>query len=242
MDDNQKPSKKELKQLRRLEGLEKEKQEKKNSLVKWLLIGISSFLFLGVFIFVIIQNKQNSDTKQVSVEVSQNDWIRGDKNAKVTLIEFSDFECPACKAYTPYTEQLINDYKGKVRLVYKEFPLTSIHKNALPAAKAAEAAGAQNKFWQMHDLLFDKQDEWAGVLPPIELFKKYAASLSLDLDKFQKDMNSSQVSEKIIRDMNEGNKIGLTGTPTFVLEGKMIQLPGNYEELKQIVEQEVSKK
>lgn len=239
MDENQKPTKKELRQQRRLENLARENSESKNNLFKWVIIGVSSILFLGLFIFIIIQNKQ-TPSKPASIEISTNDWIRGDKNAKVTLVEFSDFECPACKAYEPFSEKVVNDYQGKVRLVYKEYPLQQ-HSNAFTAASAAEAAGLQGKFWQMHDILFEKQDEWASLNDPTATFKKYASSLKLNLDKFQKDMNSQAVKDKINKDMDEGNNIGLQGTPTFVLDGQILQLPGNYDDFKKIVGDEVNK-
>ena len=158
------------------------------------------------------------------------------------LIEYSDFECPACKTYYTIVKQLNSDFAGKVTFIYRDFPLVSIHANAARAAEAAEAADLQGKFWEMHNKLFDGQDTWAAAKDPNPIFQQYAKDLGLNLDKFNSDINSSAMSDKIKAEENEGNSIPISGTPTFFLNGQQVSNPGDYENFKSILEKAVSAK
>jgi protein-disulfide isomerase len=137
----------------------------------------------------------------------------GPDNAKVTVVEFSDFQCPACKEAEPTVEQVRQKYQDQVRFVYREFPLPA-HEFALPAAQAAEAAGLQGKFWEMHDKLFQ-------ISPDLSRDKliEAAKSLSLDVNKFTTDLDSDQVRQTVLNDQADGNKVGLEATPTFFING-----------------------
>lgn len=234
MDEQRRLTKKELKLQRKLERLEKAKDQGNTNLFKWTAIIFSALIFIGLFSFIVIQSKQTPAVSEV--KVSSQDWVRGDKNAKNTLVEFSDFECPACKAYEPFTETLLRDYNGKLKLVYKEYPLPS-HQNGMAATTAAEAAGRQGKFWEMHDLLFSRQDEWTAQPDPTPLFKQYAQTLKLDVTKFEQDLKSDQIKAKIEADQNEGTNLGVNATPTFFINGKQIQNVSNYGDLRKEVEQ-----
>ena len=164
-----------------------------------------------------------------------NDWVKGAplKDAKVVLTEYSDFQCPACKAYYPYVKQLSQEFKN-LAIVYRNFPLSQ-HANAWPAAQAAHAAGKQGKFWEMHNMLFDNQDTWAKSASPELIFDAYAKTLGLDMAKFQADFNSSETKTKIQTDYTSGvNEID--GTPTFFLNNQKIQNPQNYDEFRSIIE------
>src|SRR5262245_15193668 len=134
---------------------------------------------------------------------------RGPDSAKVTVVEFSDYQCPFCGQAEGLVKQVLETYPKDVRLVYKQFPLTSIHPNAMPAAKAALAAGRQGKFVEMHSLIFENQRQ----LSP-EKFTEFAAKLSLDVTQFQKDMESPEILAQINREMQEGKAADGTGTPT----------------------------
>lgn len=242
MVEDKKLTKKELKALKRLENLELEKEQQRQSFIKKIVIATVTIIFFGFFVFLLTSAKQQNPSSQpVNIQISKNDWIRGNPNAKVTIIEFSDFQCPACRAYEPWIENLLRDYPKDVRLVYKYFPLSQ-HKNGIPAVQAAEAAGMQGKFWGMHDLLFAKQDDWAESDNPLDLFKQYAKSLNLDVDKFQKDYNSKGIQTKIQQDQNEGITIGLEATPTFVINGKIISNPASYDDFKALIAKELENK
>ncbi len=236
--ENRIPTKKELKQLRKLERLDRDKAGARQNTVKWIVIGVASLLFLAFFTFLVVVSKESSK-QATTVKLSSQGWVRGEKTAKVTLTEFSDLQCPACKAYEPIVEQAMKDLNGKLKLVYKHFPLPA-HKNGLAAAKAAEAAGVQGKFWEMHDLLFQKQEEW-GVLDAgsvSDKFVAYAAGLKLDQDKFKSDLNDSSLEAKIKAEQSEGIDLGVNSTPTFYINNQLVQsAPQSYPEFKKLIDQ-----
>lgn len=160
-------------------------------------------------------------------------------SAKVNIVEFSDFECPACAAAEPVVKQILTDYQGKVSLTYRHFPLPK-HKNSLKAAQAAEAAGEQGKFWQMHDLLFEKQDEWTKSSDTSSLFLDYAQSLSLDQEKLKTDMESEKLKSKIKRDLNDVTSLRLNSTPTFFVNGENLE-DFSYTTFKSKIDSELSR-
>lgn len=144
---------------------------------------------------------------------------RGSPMAQVTIVEFSDFECPYCGRAHPILQQVLNEFEGRVRVVFKHFPL-SMHPRAMPAARAAVAAGNQGKFWEMHDLLFEHQRQLED-----EDLERYAVQLGLDLDRFRADMASAETQRRIERDKQEGQRIGVEGTPSFFVNGREFREP-----------------
>jgi protein-disulfide isomerase len=144
--------------------------------------------------------------------------VRGAQDAPITIVEFSDYQCPFCARSEPIINDVLKEYPGKVRFVYKHLPLVSIHPNAMGASQAAVAAGKQGKFWEMHDLLFANQ----RALQP-EKLKEYAQQLELDVAKFEADMASAEVKSAIRDDMNLSKKAGVRGTPTIFLNGKLVE-------------------
>lgn len=176
----------------------------------------------------------------LSVPVSASDWSRGaTSTAKVTLVEYSDLQCPACAAYEPIVKKLVTNYPNDLKLVYRHFPLITIHVNADYAAGAAEAAGNQGKFWEMHDLLFEKQLEWETSTDP-KIFSDYAATLGLDVEKFAADIASSVTRKKINESYRSGIQSGVQGTPTFFLDGKMITSPHSEEEFNELIKNAIA--
>lgn len=154
-------------------------------------------------------------------QISAFDRTRGSENAKVTVIEYSDFECPACAAAAPIMKDLLAGYGDDVRFVYRHFPLPS-HKNSEAAAYAAEAAGEQGKFFEMHDALFEKQDEWRAEGDPVGKFKEYALSLGLDVDKFSEDVKSGKIRAKVSDDKAGAYAARVNATPTFFVNGRAV--------------------
>ena len=141
--------------------------------------------------------------------------IKGDKKAKVAIVEFSDFQCPFCARSAAFTKEVTDAFPKDVKVVYKHLPLTQIHPNAMPAAKASVAAQNQGKFWEMHDELFANYNK----LTP-ENIKAAADKIGLDMKKFDKDMAAPETEKKIQEDMKLAAQIGVTGTPTFFMNGK----------------------
>lgn len=175
----------------------------------------------------------NASTKEITV--TEQDHVRGAAGAKVTLVEFGDFQCPACGAYEPLVRQVEADNKDILQVVFRHFPLTQIHQNALLGAKAVEAAGVQGKFWEMHDKLYDNQTEWSTALNARDFILGYATQIGLDKKKFEADLNNPDIEAKILAEYKEGTALGVQGTPTFFVNGKKIQNPSSPEEFNAII-------
>jgi len=240
MGNQTKLSKKDLQKLKRLEELDKDKSQKKQNLFKWVIVSISSLVFLGFFIFIIMQSKQNNFNQKIDIPIAKDEWIRGDVNAPNTLVEFSDFECPACKFQEAFIQQALKEYDGKLRVAYKYFLIDPRpNGSSVLSGKAAEAAGLQGKFWEMHDLLFEKQNEWKESTEKIELFKKYAKDLKLNIDQFEKDMNAAETENRIMRNNNEGIELGVNSTPTFFLNNERISGARSYLDFKKTIDEAI---
>jgi protein-disulfide isomerase len=163
--------------------------------------------------------------------VSNSDYIRGDKNAPVTLIEYSDFQCPFCKRHVPTISQLLSDYEGKVRFVYRHFPLNSIHPNAQKAAEAFECAGEQNKAWEMHDVMFDNQSALA-----VTNLKSYAGNLGLSQGQFDDCLDSGKYASKVNQQAQEAQAAGITGTPGTFVNDQLVKGAYPIDTFKQIID------
>ena len=151
------------------------------------------------------------------------DHYMGNKNAKNVFVEYGDMECPACAAYHTMLKDVATTFTDTV-FVFRYFPLTQIHKNSVEAALAAEAAGAQGKYWEMHDTLFNKQTEWQDLSDPLDQFVTYAQSVGVaDINQFKSDITSKKYLPKIQKDADEAIGLSLQGTPTFFFNGHMLQ-------------------
>lgn len=171
-------------------------------------------------------------------EISTTDQTRGPKDAKIVLVEYSDFQCPACGAIFPTVEDINKELEGKILFVYRNFPLPQ-HQNAKLAAEVAESAGAQGKFWEMHSMLFENQNEWSELSNAREIFVKYAVTLGINIEQFTATLSSKEVKDKIEADQKGGIKANVNSTPTFYLNGKKMEGFKSYEELKELVRKAV---
>lgn len=140
----------------------------------------------------------------------------------ITIEEFGDYQCPPCGAVHPLLKSIKSEFGARVRFFFYHLPLTQVHENAMPAAHAAVAAGLQGKFWEMHDLLYARQREWAEVenLHPLAL--TYARQLGLDVDRFARDMDSPQVDATVAADLQRAAARGVSSTPTIFVDGQMV--------------------
>lgn len=152
------------------------------------------------------------------------DHVAGNTSGKITFIEYGDFQCPSCGGAFAGVQTLTNDYAKDVTFIFRNFPLTTIHPNARAAAAVAEAAGLQGKYWEMHDKLYQGQDDWSSLDASKRgtVFEGYANTLGLDIAKFNADLSSSEVNKKIAFDQALGNKIGTSATPTFYVNGEKL--------------------
>ncbi len=219
---------------------------------KKIIIGIGLFT-IAVFVGIILLSSRSKSTSPTNssvpltgqqsdlLKVVSDDWIKGNKEAKVILVEYLDFECEACGAYYPLMKQLSEEFKNDVLFVNRYFPLPG-HKNSMSAATAVEAASKQGKYWEMHNLLFDNQKSW-GEKPASDpkSFESYATQLGLNIDQYKKDVSSNEVKERVERDKASGNRLGVSGTPSFFLNGQKIQNPRSIEDFRTLIKAELLK-
>ncbi len=171
--------------------------------------------------------------------------VMGDPNAPITIVEFSDYQCPFCLRYFNDTlEQIKKNYvdTGKVFYVFKDFPITQIHPQAPKAAEAAECAGDQGRYWEMHDSIFrGQQAEWNQNPDAVAIFKGYAQALGLDMVAFNACLDSGKYTDEVAADLDEGLRAGVTGTPSFFINGQMISGAQPFEAFQQVIEKQLSK-
>lgn len=176
----------------------------------------------------ILQNQLPTEQAKLPVKISiDDDPIIGDPNAPITIIEFSDFQCPFCARFHTQTLPLLfEEYidQGKVKLVFRDFPIQSIHPNSLPASVAAECANDQGKFKEMHDVLFDNQNEWnkQETVDALSLFSQYATEIQLEQETFDSCLASGKHIEEIRKDLEDGKDYGVSGTPGFFIGNEQV--------------------
>lgn len=205
------------------------KKDKKNRslFVVFITLIIVLAILFGLNYFINKNNKNNLLLDEKPVDSS---YTMGQADAKIKLVEYSDFQCPACRAFNisfPEVYKYINDKYGSstLSLTYKYFPLVQIHRNALLSANSAEAARLQGKFWDLGEILFQKQDEWGEALDAKSKIEGYARDLGLDMAKFVQDRDSQEAQKSVNDGLTEATKLGLNHTPTVFMNGlEMINL------------------
>lgn len=236
-----KMTKDEKKAQRKEEWQEQLKQEaRKQKMTKAGWIGGGVILIIAAFWAIINFTGSSNSSDQQLIDnmppITSKDLQTGDLKSKVTLTEYADFQCPACGAYHPMVKQLLQAYNGKIHFVYRTFPLTQAHRNAMISAQNAVAAGKQGKFWEMHDMLFEHQADWAELQDPQKIYDGYAEKLGLNMDQFHSDINADATKKFINNEESEGLAIGVNSTPTFFINGKQIQNPTSYDIFKQDIQ------
>ncbi len=200
----------------------------------WIIVIVLVAAFAGMAWINKPSDKQNTASgAKVTVPV----YITGNVNSKIKLVEYSDFQCYYCGLFYPVVEQVVAKYKDQISFEYRNYPLSSIHKNAFAAARAAEAAGNQNKFWEMHHQLFSAQAEWESSTAAQSIFEGYAKQLGLNMAQYRKDFASSATNSVINASIAEFNKRGLTkATPTFLLNDKKIEVSNKLDDFSKVID------
>ena len=164
----------------------------------------------------------------------------GPANAAVKIEEFGDFECPPCGMFHPILKQMFQEFGDKIQITFREFPLVPPHQHALAAASAAEAAGMQGKFWEMHGMIFEHQKEWKVAFDVRPIFEGYAKEIGLDVERYKRDVQSDRVEQRIFLDGKRGHSMGVNSTPTVFMNGREVpfeQLPA--EKLRVLIQNEL---
>jgi protein-disulfide isomerase len=194
----------------------------------WVVVGIIMVVLFGGAIWYSSIATEKSNEGVVAME-----HIKGNKDATVTLVEYSDFQCPACASFQPVVKEILASYGDKLRFEYKHYPLP-IHPYAQQAAIAAEAAGQQGKFFEYHDALFENQNEWTKSPTPVAFFTKYAQELGLDVEKFKQQQKSAFLRDAVRDDLNAARELSLTATPSFFLNGELMEITSFEDFISQI--------
>ncbi|MDE0186597.1 MAG: thioredoxin domain-containing protein [Candidatus Poribacteria bacterium] len=205
-----------------------------------LILGLVFLVFGLIFV---TDNPELETSPQGLHVVPVSEWVLGNLDAAITLVKYSDYQCARCAYYHLIVTKLVDELGGQFRFNFRHFPLRN-HLNAKAAATAAEAAGRQGKFWEMHDLLLAQQEHWArkAQSEAYEIFLQFAASLDLDMNQFQEDFTSTEISDKIDNDYLDGRRAGVRSTPTFFLNGeKIMNKPPTYEGFKALILESKSK-
>lgn len=205
---------------------------------KTIGFGIIAIVVLMLALFGVwkLTSKKAAPPVKVDIKVTDTDHKIGSDSAKLTLVEYSDFQCPACGAYYPILKPVIEKNKDRLFFVYRHFPLDQ-HKNARVAAYSAEAAAKQGKFWPMHDLLFENQSSWSEKDKPMEVFSQYAKDLKLDIEQFKKDVNSQEIKSRVESDQQSGTSFGVNSTPSFFLNGTKLDNPRSADEFQKLIDE-----
>lgn len=184
----------------------------------WVALAVIAAILIGI---VVVTNHTNSTNRSASGKPTSH--VEGTSPEGVTLVEYGDYECPVCETFYPTVKQVAAKYNDKIVFQFRNLPLTSIHPNAFAAARAAEAAGMQGKYWEMHDLLYENQNSWVSASQPLSTFDSYARSLGLNVSQFDKDYASEAVNNAINADLSAFDATGdEKATPTFYLDGKKL--------------------
>lgn len=201
------------------------------SIITLVLVVGAAFLFGGSS-----SSSQNAQPIKNTSALVRKDSHELNAHSKVTLVEFGDFQCPACGAEYPIITQLLQTYKGKINFVFRNFPLPQ-HQNAQTAAEVSEAAGAQGKFFEMYNMLYANQNTWGESSNAMNYFNQYAQALHLDMNKFSSDVKNNTYAKKIQKDTDDGYAVGVNATPTFFLNGVPIQGGLPYNDFKTKIDQ-----
>lgn len=216
--------------------------------------GMKNFIWIGILVVVLIAiialSSKGTEIKplfEVGVvhpldNVKGNIGSSGQATSSVLIIEYGDFQCPACRSYYSIMKELVTEFGDKITFVYRNFPLIEIHSNAEFAARAVQAAAKQGKFWQMHDLLFEKQAEWSKTADIESVFESYAALIGISVEQFKKDWLSKEIKDFVKAQRSRAIKLGLKGTPSFFVNGIQIQNPNSIETFKSLIKSAIEKK
>ena len=211
-----------------------------------ILIVLGILIISGFIVRALMAPDSQTETKSKQpISQADTDALRqgaslGNPQSKVVVTEFGDYQCPSCATWSTYIkDSVIAKYGDKILFVFKNFPLP-IHKNAPAAAQAVEAAGLQGKFWEMHDIVYEKQQDWENEKDPNTKFESYAGQLGINIDQWKKDRDSDKIKDLISTDLALAEKLELPGTPAFLLNGVLLQ-PKSFTDLNKAIDEELAK-
>ncbi len=209
------------------------------------ILGLVAILIIAMGAFLAFQKPPARDLPGVPLDnknlMRDNSHMTGKADAKVTLVEFGDFQCPACAAAYPVINQILDIYQSHpdFNFVFRNFPLSGIHKYAMDSAEAAEAAGRQGKYWEMFDILYEKQAEWVSP-QALEYFAQYANQIGINSDQLKQEVRDKKYADIINADYSDGSALSVNSTPTFFLNGEPLVGIPKFEDLKKAIDEKLN--
>jgi protein-disulfide isomerase len=205
-------------------------------------LAIIAILIIGTIAAIIFAggSDDSGSSGGSSSEIAATDHVRGAADSPVVLMEYGDFQCPACAGFDTVMEELFATYGDRVSFVYRHFPLTQIHPNAMAAHRAAEAAGRQGKFFEMGHLLYQRQSEWSESNNAASAIEAFAVELGLDIEKYRLDVSDSATLTVINDQRRSGENLDVSATPTFFLNGEKIDNPQSLEEFQKLLDDKLN--
>ncbi len=203
-----------------------------------IAIVVSILALFGIYALTSDKDGKKADSGSSNTSSLSNN-VTGDNSKKVSLVEYGDFQCPACGKYHPLVKQVVEKYSKDIQFQFRNYPLQQIHPNARAGSRAAEAAAKQGKYWEMHDKLYESQASWSSSSTATTIFEGYAQEIGLDLAKYKTDFASDAVNSTINADFAEGTKLGVNSTPTFFLQGKKIVNPQDLDGFSKLIDEAI---
>jgi len=191
---------------------------------KNIVMFVAVLVGLMIGMTVLLWNFSNQGEQVIAEVAGEMRHVMGE--GEVVVTEFSDLQCPACSGSQAPLMEILDQYQGQVKLVFRHFPLTSIHKNAMAAAIFSEAVSEQGKFWEIEDLLYKRQGEWSELAEPESKLLEYGAELGLDLEKLKSDLKRDDLKQIVLNDNTDAIRYKIQGTPTFFVNGERVELQG----------------
>jgi protein-disulfide isomerase len=204
---------------------QKQRDAQKSEGTRKLLSRFGLYFVVPVLALIVVYTLMNQAPTYSPIEVADNDHVRGDRDAPVTIVVYADFQCPACATEHDTMMRLWPEISDDAHLIFRHFPITTTHPNSWTASLYAEAAGRQGRFWEMHDALFQTQQIWSPLRSVEAEFDSYALELNIDIDRLHADMQDESLIEKIRADQRGGNTAGVRGTPAVFIEGRQLSQP-----------------
>jgi protein-disulfide isomerase len=204
-----------------------------------LAVGVAA----GAAVFLSRQPDAPEETNAapLTVDIKTPGHFRGPEDAVVTLVEFGDYQCPSCAAHHPFVKEILNRYPKQVRLEFHHFPLMSIHPNSMAASKAAEAAGEQGHYWEMHDALFEYQTSWSTQPDPKPVFAAIANRIGINGTILVQTMELPRIQERVLKDFEQGDRARVQAVPTFFIKGQQVPIRPTMEDFVQVIEAHLHK-
>ncbi len=206
-----------------------------------IVVAIAIAAGAAVYLSRTADHPSETPDRSPHVAIKSGGHSRGPANAQLTLVEFGDFQCPSCGAYHPLVKEILNRYPDKLRLEFHHYPLVDLHPNAMTGAMAAEAAGDQGRYWEMHDALFEHQADWAPSRNAELVFISLAGRLGLNVNQFMQQLRSPALQDRILQDVTLGNNLHVMETPTFFIDGQRVYIKPTIEDFVKVVDAHLPK-